>query len=84
MRKTAGDVGSAICTITVHMLRAALQHVSSRNIFQIGMVCRSENCAFLKLFRMLLSFIMKCQYRLAAIDGVYENALTGNCTPNRN
>ena len=30
------------------MLRAVLKHVPSWNMFQIGMVCRFEKCAFLK------------------------------------
>ena len=44
----------AICPIVVspysyvYVLRAALKHVPSWNIFQIGLVCRSEKCAFLK------------------------------------
>ena len=31
-----------------NVLRAVLKHVPSRNMFQIGMVYRSEKCAFLK------------------------------------
>ena len=34
--------------IYLRMLRAVLKHVPSCNMFQIGMVCRSEKCVFLK------------------------------------
>ena len=33
---------------SLHVLRAVLKHVPPRNMFQIGMVCRSKKCAFLK------------------------------------
>ena len=35
------------CTST-HLLCVVLEHVPSLNMFQIGMVCCSEKCAFLK------------------------------------